>query len=140
MSEDALAIVQRFGAALRERDLAEVRRLLHRDCVVDAAGGLPYSGRYHGARGFLDLFAAMTEVLWLKPGPLCQQSLDEKTVVSRFRLEFTLRNSDRSIAMDLVEIYSVSDGQIIGLDVYYKDPSALAALLTGPHGCPEDPG
>jgi len=31
--------------------------------------------------------------------------------------------------MDLVEIYRVSDGLIVELDVYYKDPSAVAAML-----------
>jgi hypothetical protein len=33
--------------------------------------------------------------------------------------------------MSLVETYTVRDGLIVELDVYYKDPSAVAALLTG---------
>lgn len=31
--------------------------------------------------------------------------------------------------MSLVEVYTVRDGLIVELDVYYKDPSAVAALL-----------
>jgi hypothetical protein len=31
--------------------------------------------------------------------------------------------------MSLVEIYAVRDGLIAELDVYYKDPSAVTALL-----------
>jgi hypothetical protein len=31
--------------------------------------------------------------------------------------------------MDLVEIYTIRDGLIIKLDVYYKDPSAVAAFI-----------
>jgi hypothetical protein len=31
--------------------------------------------------------------------------------------------------MGLVEIYTVRNGLITELDVYYKDPSAVAALL-----------
>ena len=33
--------------------------------------------------------------------------------------------------MSLVEIYTVRDGLIVDLDVYYKDPSAVTALLAG---------
>ena len=124
-----LATVRRFGRALGDRNFAQVRSLLHRDLVVHTAGGLPYSGDYYGPQGFLELFAAMTKVLDLTPGPLCQQSLDEQTVVSRFRLRFVARASGRHAEMDLVEIYRLSDGLIADLDVYYKDPAAVAAVL-----------
>jgi ketosteroid isomerase-like protein len=129
VSTEGLETVRRFSRALGDRDLAEVESLLHRDLVVHTAGGLPYSGDYYGPQGFLELFAAMTQVLELTPGPRCQQSLDEQTVVSRFRLRFVARSSGKHAEMDLVEIYQVSDGLIIDLDVYYKDPSAVAAVL-----------
>jgi uncharacterized protein len=129
VSAEGLETVRRFGRALGDRDLAKVGGLLHRDLVVHAAGGLPYSGDYYGPQGFFELFAAMTEVLDLRPGPLRTQSLDEHTVVSRFRLRFVARASGKHAEMDLVEIYRVSDGQIVELDVYYKDPSAVAAVL-----------
>lgn len=129
MSTEGLETVRRFSRALGDRDLTKVESLLHRDLVVHTAGGLPYSGDYYGPQGFLELFAAMTQVLDLTPGPLCQQSLDEQTVVSRFRLRFVARASGKHVEMDLVEIYRVSDGLIVELDVYYKDPSAVAAAL-----------
>jgi uncharacterized protein len=129
VSTAGLETVRRFSRALADRDLAEVASLLHRDLVVHTAGGLPYSGDYYGPQGFLELFAAMTQVLELTPGPLRQQSLDERTVVSRFRLRFVARSSGKHAEMDLVEIYQVSDGRIVDLDVYYKDSSAVAAVL-----------
>ena len=129
MSTAGLDTVRRFSRALADRDLAEVESLLHRDLVVHTSGGLPYSGDYYGPQGFFELFAAMTRVLELRPGPLCQQSLDERTVVSRFRLRFVARSSGKHAEMDLVEIYQVSDGLIFDLDVYYKDSSAVAAVL-----------
>ena len=129
VSTEGLAIVRRFSQALGDRDLTKVKSLLHRDLVAHTAGGLPYSGDYYGPQGFLDLFAAMTQAMDLTPGPLNQQPLDEQTVVSRFRLRFVARASGKSAEMDLVEIYRVSDGLIVDLDVYYKDPSAVAAVL-----------
>jgi len=129
VSTAGLATVRRFSRALGDRDLTEVKSLLHRDLVVHTAGGLPYSGDYYGPQGFLELFAAMTQAMDLTPGPLRQQSLDEQTVVSRFRLRFVARASGRCVEMDLVEIYRLSGGLIVELDVYYKDPSAVAAVL-----------
>jgi uncharacterized protein len=129
VSTAGLETVQRFSRALGDRDLATAESLLHRDLVVHTAGGLPYSGDYYGPQGFLELFATMTQAMDLTPGPLRQQSLDEQTVASRFRLRFLARASGKSAEMDLVEIYQVSDGQIVDLDVYYKDPSAVAAVL-----------
>jgi ketosteroid isomerase-like protein len=43
---------------------------------------------------------------------------------------FTARVSGKSVEMSLVEVYTVRDGRIAALDVYYKNPSAVAALLT----------
>jgi uncharacterized protein len=37
-----------------------------------------------------------------------------------FRLTFTARSSGKNVEMDLVEIYTIRDGLIIKLDVYYK--------------------
>jgi ketosteroid isomerase-like protein len=129
VSASGLETVRRFGRALGDSDLAKVESLLHRDLVVHTAGGLPYSGDYYGPQGFLELFAAMTQVLDLTPGPMRQQSLDEQTVVSRFRLRFVARASGKHTEMDLVEIYRVCDEMIVELDVYYKDPAAVAAVL-----------
>lgn len=130
MSGTSLDVVTRFGAALREKDMDGVSELLHDDFVVFEAGGLPYSGHYRGPSGFVDLLTAMNEVLELTPGPIARAAVDDSMVVSRFRLRFTARVSGRSTEMSIVELYRVSHGRIIELDVYYKDPSAVTALLT----------
>ena len=69
----------------------------------------------------------MNEVLDLMPGSLIQHSLGDDTVVSRFRLKFTARASGRAAEMNLVELYKVSDGLIVELDVHYRDPLAITA-------------
>jgi uncharacterized protein len=125
----SLVVVSRFGAALSENKLDQACALLHEDLVVHEAGGLPYSGDYHGPQGFVDLLTAMTEELELTAGPITRSALNDDTVVSRFRLRFMARASGRSTEMNLVELYTVSTGLIIALDVYYKDPSAVTALL-----------
>ena len=129
MSGTGLEVVERFSEALHDKNTDQARSLLHDDIIVHEAGGLPYSGDYHGPQGFVDLLAVMNECLELTPGPIVRDVLSDEMIVSRFRLRFTARASGRTAEMSLVELYRVSDGLIVELDVYYKDPSAVTALL-----------
>ena len=124
-------IVRRFMSATGVDGRPERARLLHEDFVVSSAGGLPFSGEYRGPRGFFDLMGKLNEVLDLTPGPITLNPLGHDAVVASFRLTFTARSSGKYVEMDLVEIYTLRDGLIIKLDVYYKDPSAVASLIAG---------
>lgn len=124
-------IVRRFMSATGADGRLERARLLHEDFVVSSAGGLPFSGEYHGPQGFFDLIGKMNEVLDLTPGPITLNPLGQDAVAANFRLTFTARSSGKQVEMDLVEIYTIRHGLIIKLDVYYKDPSAVAALIAG---------
>jgi uncharacterized protein len=130
MSE-LLATVNRFMQAIVEDRFDDGRSLLHDDFVVYEAGGVPYSGEYRGPEGFFELFGKMNQAMELTPGEAVQYLLADDTVAIRGRLKFTSRASGKSVEMSLVEIYTVRDGLIVELDVYYKDPSAVAALLAG---------
>jgi ketosteroid isomerase-like protein len=131
VSQTSLDIVRRFSEALHRKHMKEARAFLHDDVVVHEAGGLPYSGDYHGPQGFFDLLATMNETLELNPGHTSRDVLSDNTVVCRFRLTFTARASGKNTEMSLIELYRISQGRIIELDVFYKNPSAVAALLTG---------
>jgi uncharacterized protein len=116
--------------AIVEERLDEARSLLDDEFVVYETGGVPYSGEYHGPQGFFELLAKMHDGLELTLGPSPQILLADNTVAVRSRLKFIGRASGGSVEMGLVELYTVRDGLIVELDVYYKDPSAVAALLT----------
>jgi uncharacterized protein len=128
-AEKSVATVRQFMAAIGSERLNERRSLLHDDFVVHEAGGLPFSGDYHGSDGFFELLNKMNDVLELTVGPVTTDPLGDDAVVARFRLTFISRASGKSVEMSLVEIYTVRDGRIAELDVYYKDPGAVAALL-----------
>lgn len=115
--------------AIVDERFGDGRRLLHDDFVVYETGGVPYSGEYHGPDGFFELLGKMNDAMELSPGKTVQYLLGEDSVAIRGRLKFTARTSGKSAEMSLVEIYTVRDGLIAELDVYYKDPSAVAALL-----------
>jgi ketosteroid isomerase-like protein len=124
-------VVGGFVKAIAGEAFDDARALLHRDFVVHEAGGLPYSGEYHGPGGFFELLGKMDEAMELTPGATFQYLLADDTVAIRGWLRLTARATGQSVEQSLVEIYTVRDGLIIELDVYYKDPSAVAALLAG---------
>lgn len=129
MADEAQAIVNSFVTAIAEERLDDARALLHDDFVVYEAGGLPYSGEYRGPQAFFELLGKMTELMELTLGQSVQYLLADNTVGLRSHLTLTSRASNESVAMRLVEIYTVRDGLITELDVYYKDPSAVTKLL-----------
>ena len=130
-TNDPQTVVGEFMKAIAEERYDDAGALLRADFVVHEAGGLPFSGEYHGPQGFFDLYAKMNEGLELTPGEDIRYLHAQGTVAMRFPLKFTARASGKSLVMNLVEVYTVCDGLIVELDVYYKDPSAVAALLAG---------
>lgn len=129
-ADKRVATVRRFMAATGAERRDERTSLLHDDFVVHEAGGLPFSGDYHGPHGFFELLNRMNDVLELTVGSITTDPLGDDAVAARFRLRFISRTSGKSVEMGLVEIYTVRDGRIAELDVYYKDPAAVAALLS----------
>ena len=71
----------------------------------------------------------MSESLELTPSPEIQFLADGEKVVLYYRLAFTARASSESVEMSMAEVFTVRDGLIVELDVFYKNPSAVAALL-----------
>jgi len=130
-ADDAQAIVGNFMQAIVEERLDDARGLLHDEFVAYEAGGVPYSGEYRGAQAFFELLAKMSEGLEFILGPAPQYLRAGDAVAVRSRVKFSARASGKRVDMSLVEIYTVRDGLIVELDVYYKDPSAVAALLAG---------
>ena len=56
---------------------------------------------------------------------------DNDKVVLRYRLTFTARASGESVEMTMAEVYTVRDGLILELDVFYKNPSAVKLYSRG---------
>ena len=126
---DARTIVETFVVAFGDGRLDDAFALLHDDFVVHAAGDVPYSGDYLGAEGFSELLGKMLPALDLTPSPDMEFLVDGDKVVLYYRLTFTARASGASVEMGVTEVLTVRDGRIAELDVYYKNPSAVAALF-----------
>ncbi len=126
---DSEAVVRRFYDFLRAGKLQEASEVMSEDVVIRHTA-LPYGGEYHGRDGFLELLKRFTESVtpsrltdteWLPSGNV----MTARTVV-----RFTANASGEAVEMRVVEMSTVRDGEIVELDMYYKDPAAITTILT----------
>lgn len=128
-TEGPLATVNRFYELIPAGRLDEVAALLHDDLVIREPAGLPYGGDYHGPAGFADIMGRIVAALEIGvAGPVDVREAGDCVLV-RFVGRFASRSSGASVETDIVELFTVHDSKITELDVYYKDPGAVAALV-----------
>jgi ketosteroid isomerase-like protein len=132
MSSENIRVVERFEHAFVRGDMDEVLSLLHEDIVVHEAPSLPYAGDHRGHDGFLKLAEAFNRV-WEMTSPLDLTVLDagETAVVVLVRYDVIARATGNALTLDHVEIYTVRDGKITDLDVYYRDTAAIVEATGG---------
>ena len=123
------AVVEKFVVAFGDGRLQDALSLLDVNFVIHAAGDVPYSGDYRGAEGFSELITEMVAVLDFTPSTDMKYIVDGDNVVLHYRLAFTSLASGKSIETGVTEVFSARDGLITDIDVYYKNPSAVAAPL-----------
>jgi uncharacterized protein len=122
------AIVEKFVVAFGDGRLQDALSLLDDDFVIHAAGDVPYSGDYRGADGLSELitkFRSSTS----RRARTCITSSTATNVGLHCRVALRSRASGKSIETGVTEVFSVRDGLIVDIDVYYKNPSAVASLL-----------
>jgi ketosteroid isomerase-like protein len=132
MSHANVEVVQRFEDAFVRGDMDEVLSLLTHDVVVHEAPSLPYPGDHRGHDGFLRLADAFNSV-WEIVGDLDLTFLDagETRVVVLVAFDVMTRPTGAPLRLRLVEVYTVRDGRIADLDVYYRDTAAIVEATGG---------
>jgi ketosteroid isomerase-like protein len=132
MSKANVEVVERFEHAFVGGDMDEVMSLLAADIVVHEAPSLPYPGDHHGHDGFLKLADAFNRV-WEIKSPLDLTLLDvgDTRVVVLVQFDVEARATGTPLTLRLAEIYTVTDGKIADLDIYYRDTAAIVAATGG---------
>jgi ketosteroid isomerase-like protein len=133
MSKSNVEVVERFEHAFVRGDMAEVLSLLSTDIVVHEAASLPYPGDHHGHDGFLKLAAAFNGV-WEIKSELDLTFLDagDARVVVLVQFDVEARATGTPLTLRLAEVYTVRDGKIADLDIYYRDTAAIVEATQGP--------
>jgi ketosteroid isomerase-like protein len=132
MTSANVEVVERFENAFVRGDTDEVMSLVDEDVVVHEAASLPYPGDHHGHDGFLRLVGAFNRV-WEITSPLDLTFLDagDERVVVIVGYDVVARATGTPLRLGMVEVYTVRDGRIVDLDIYYRDTAAVVEATGG---------
>jgi ketosteroid isomerase-like protein len=102
------------------------------DIVLREPPSLPYGGDFRGHAGWGKMMATFLSV-W-EP----RSEFDFTVVDGEGDRVFLLVTVDvasvatgRSLTLRIVEVYTVREGQIVEIDVFYKDTAAMLAAIAG---------
>ncbi len=128
MSSSDLEVVENFEhAALYERNFEKAMQYAHPDLTVREAPSLPYRGTYVDLRGQYQLLADVDE-LWEFEGGAPEVTFwdaGDGLVVSKVTGRATLRATDEVVDFNVVELFTVRDGLLADIEVYYWDAAPL---------------
>jgi ketosteroid isomerase-like protein len=129
-SGSAVDVVRRFYDLVEAGEFDEVRALLHDDVVISEPPQLPFGGTYLGPTGFdalIDRIVGIATFAVADGGH--RQFQDGDPVLVHFDFELTSVATGERVRTPLVELFTVRAGKIAKLDIYYKDPGAVAHTL-----------
>jgi uncharacterized protein len=124
---DALHVVRTFTAALGAGEIRTCLGLLADDIVFAEAASLPFGGDWVGKDGFKALLKAVARDFDVRLDPAAVDAAGE-AVLARMYGTFTSRKTGRAMPMQVLDLYTVRDGLVTRVDVYYKDSRALWEL------------
>ena len=132
MSKADVEVVQEFEDAFVRGDMERVLSLLAPDIVVHEAPSVPYPGDHRGHEGFLRLADAFNSV-WEIVSELELTFLDggDGQVAAVVAYDAVARATGVRLRQRMVEVYTVRDGRITDLDVYYRDTAAIVEATGG---------
>ena len=130
MSQADADVVDRFLKAFQAGDIETAFSLLHPEVVIHEGDGLPYAGEFVGHEGLQTLLGKIFQDLEMR--------LDGYEIIGagsavavKLAMVFKSRKSGRELPMPGVELYSTKDGLVSKIDVFYKDTTSVANLVSG---------
>jgi ketosteroid isomerase-like protein len=123
---------------LEKGDIPGVLSRLAADVILDEPRELPWGGVHRGRDAFVetvlggmtgDVDMAVTEVVVIDA---------ENGVVGKLRGTLTARASGETIDATMIELLDIEGAEVKKVDVYTKDPAALAAFYARAAINPED--
>lgn len=122
----ATELVSSFLDALAS-DLDAACGLLADDVVVDEANSLVFGGERTGIDGFRSMIADLMGAYRVRLGDhVVRDAGDVVLVTLTARLES--RRTGQAGEMTVVDIYTVENGRIARIDVFYKDTHAVVEI------------
>jgi uncharacterized protein len=130
MSVSNLATVRRLYAFLAEDDFEGANKMMAADVVFNESTDLPYGGEYRGVAGLNALMGkiAARAKISVDKADFLTESETAYPVVVHVAARFVSNDTGTAVIADIIELVYVRDGRIAKINIYCKNPSAIAAL------------
>jgi ketosteroid isomerase-like protein len=116
-----IQIKEQFVSAVFAGDGDTIRALADAAFELHEGSGLPFSGTYRGAEGFLEflgIFNQTFDIERLEP-VRAYESEDSNWIAFEFDLRATVRQTGQLFESTLVEIWNFKDGKVVSIKPHY---------------------
>jgi ketosteroid isomerase-like protein len=127
MSQECLDAASKLLDSVMAGDMGAALGTLHAENVVHEPASLWYGGDWKGPGGFAEILGLMTSKLDLKVNSYVVLDGGDHAVM-KAEVTFTSKASGRTLDMPVVELYRSRDGQLVDMDIFYKDTAAVLEL------------
>jgi ketosteroid isomerase-like protein len=132
MSNQNVALVRSFAEAFKRGDTEAALATMSEDVVVHESDSVPYPGSHRGKQEFLDLLQSFLAV-WDLQGDMEQDiaPAGEDRVLVLARFDAIAKATGKPLEIRIAEVYTVRDGMIAEILVYYWDTHAMVVATGG---------
>lgn len=104
-----------------------VRPFVADDIVVRVPESLPWGGEHHGWDGYQNTLLTMGRSFTsLEIGPITFDPAEDKVIITT-SIKGQVAATGKQVAMPLLEIWQVRDGQVCDIRAFFFDTHAIAA-------------
>lgn len=131
MSAAGVEVLERFVALLRQPDtVGQAMVLVSPNFVGVEPPSLPYGGVYHGSDDLMRMIWGVNNVLRIAVKDIVVRDAEDR-VMAEVHVALTSMEHGTVLHTQVIELYSVVDGQITGMEVFCQDTKAVHDLLSG---------
>jgi ketosteroid isomerase-like protein len=130
--EQKLALLDALADCTARGDLAGMAQYLSPELVVYEDAGMPYGGVYHGVAGFLDMLGKITRSYsGMEITRLRAFDGDNDDIAVQIRVRARSALTGAAVEAMTSEIYTIVDGRLTELWVWYWNTPAIGRTLAG---------
>ena len=128
MTTDTADPVEELARRLRARDFAAVLEMFHPDVRIQQPASLPHGG-WHEGRAAVDAMGSTFGTHWERTitDPRVMTSADSLVMVTT--QTWTAKRTGRAATVDVVELFSFTDGLVSEIRVFQQDTHLLLGTL-----------
>jgi uncharacterized protein len=130
MSEANMELMRTFAREVVAYNNDGLRKILDENIIIHEAPTLPYGGIHRGPDAFIKLFETVNEI-WEFEGEFQYTHFPAgpDAVLLLVEVDAIARETRDSFHMRLAELFTIRDGKIVELDVYYWDTARMLQAL-----------